>query len=60
MIEHEVCHGCGRKELHKMCPAWGTKYFMSGIYFTKEMEEETSAEREEAIHLSRLGPSHLD
>ena len=34
-----VCPGCGRKELHKMCPAHGTPYYMSGVLFTKEMEE---------------------
>ena len=33
------CVGCGRYELHKMCPAHGTKYYMSGKLFTAEMEE---------------------
>lgn len=58
---HGVCPGCGRDEFHKFCPAWGTKYYMSGTYFTKEMEEETKEEREEAIRLSiERGNSCLD
>jgi GTP pyrophosphokinase len=32
------CRGCQRKDLHKMCPAHGTLYYMSGEPFTKEVE----------------------
>ena len=35
-----TCPGCGRQEVHKMCPAHGTKYYMSGKVFTEEMEKE--------------------
>ena len=41
-----TCPGCGRDELHKMCPAWGTEYYMSGKLFTKEIEKELKAEKE--------------
>ena len=41
-----VCPGCGRSEMHKMCPAWGTSYYLSGKLFTKEIEEATRDERE--------------
>ena len=44
-----VCPGCGRPELHKMCPAWGTEYYMSGKLFTQELEEQTREQRQEAI-----------
>lgn len=27
--ENYKCPGCGRPELHKMCPAWGTPHYMS-------------------------------
>lgn len=42
------CSGCQRElfEPHKMCPAWGTKYYMSGELFTPEMEKELLADRE--------------
>lgn len=33
------CRGCQREELHKMCPAHGTLYYMSGKEFTPEMEK---------------------
>lgn len=32
------CPGCQRMELHKMCPAHGTPFYMSGIPFSKETE----------------------
>lgn len=32
------CPGCQRHELHKMCPAHGTPFYMSGLDFTKEVE----------------------
>lgn len=35
----EPCPGCGRMELHKMCPAHGTPFYMSGIPFSKETEQ---------------------
>lgn len=34
------CPGCGRNELHKMCPAYGTEHYMSGHLFTLEMEKD--------------------
>jgi uncharacterized Zn finger protein (UPF0148 family) len=37
---NQTCPGCGRPELHKRCPAWGTPYYMSGEVFTEEMEKE--------------------
>jgi hypothetical protein len=43
-----VCPGCGRHELHKMCPAWGTPFYMSGELFTPELEEEWRERREQA------------
>lgn len=49
----EVCPGCGRPETHKMCPAWGTEYYMSGKLFTKELEEQTREQRQAAIERSR-------
>ena len=36
---NQTCPGCGRNELHKMCPAHGTPYYMSGEVFTEEMEK---------------------
>lgn len=35
-----ACPGCGRNEIHKMCPAWGTPFYMSGKLYTKEDEEQ--------------------
>lgn len=43
-----VCAGCGRPEIHKMCPAWGTDYYMSGKLFTPELELEWAERREKA------------
>lgn len=37
------CPGCQRPELHKMCPAYGTSYYMTGKPYTKEMEERLKA-----------------
>jgi hypothetical protein len=34
----DLCPGCQRPEMHKMCPAYGTEYYMSGKPFTKEIE----------------------
>jgi hypothetical protein len=46
-----ICPGCGRDELHKLCPAYGTPYYMSGTVFTKDMEmqwlEKIAAEKSE-------------
>ena len=33
------CRGCQRMELHKMCPAYGTPFYMSGIPFSKETQQ---------------------
>jgi hypothetical protein len=45
-----ICPGCQRElsEPHKMCPAWGTSYYMSGKLFTPEIEEATKEERQKA------------
>ena len=39
-INEEVpkCPGCGRYELHKRCPAYGTRFYLSGIDYTPEIE----------------------
>lgn len=34
-----TCRGCGRHELHKMCPAWGTPKYGTGELFTEEDEK---------------------
>lgn len=47
IINHYThCPGCGREELHKICPAWGIEYYMSGKLLTKELEEQTKDKRE--------------
>lgn len=38
-----TCKGCGRTvdlsvNSHKLCPAWGTPFYMSGIPFTIEIQ----------------------
>lgn len=33
------CAGCGREELHKMCPAYGTIFYMSDIPYLPEIEK---------------------
>lgn len=33
------CPGCRRYEMHKMCPAYGTEYYMSGIPYTERVEQ---------------------
>lgn len=38
--EDYKCPGCQRPELHKMCPAWNTPYYMTGTPFTEEVEKE--------------------
>ena len=45
------CPGCQRtlEEPHKMCPAWGTDYYMSGRLFTEEAERVWAVRREIAI-----------
>lgn len=30
MTEESLCPGCQHPEFHKMCPAYGTPYYMSG------------------------------
>ena len=48
-----LCRGCMRPEIHKMCPAWGTPLYMTGILFTKEHEIQYAEMREKAIQDSR-------
>jgi hypothetical protein len=57
-----LCMGCGRiGPLHKMCPAWGTPYYMSGKLFTPELEKEWKEERDKAIvESTKRGNSGLD
>jgi hypothetical protein len=55
-----VCGGCQRPELHKLCPAWGTPMYCSGELFTKEMEVKYADERAAAMERARNGPSMLD
>lgn len=38
MNEDYKCLGCGRNELHKHCPAYGTEFYCSGINYTEEIE----------------------
>jgi Domain of unknown function (DUF4326) len=38
-LAEQICHGCGRLETHKRCPAHGTPYYMSGKFYSKEKEE---------------------
>lgn len=55
-----VCRGCGRPEMHKMCPAWGTPFYMSGKLFTAELEAEWKEVRDKAIESAKNGPCPLD
>lgn len=55
-----VCRGCGRPEVHKMCPAWGTPKYMSGDVFTEQDEITYADVRKSAIELSRNQPSIMD
>jgi hypothetical protein len=55
-----TCRGCGRPELHKMCPAWGTPKYMSGELFTKEDEEKYAEMRKAALERAAEGPCPLD
>ncbi len=34
----DKCPGCQRDEIHKMCPAYGTPYYMSGIPYSIRTE----------------------
>ncbi len=34
----KACLGCQRQEEHKLCPAYGTVFYMSGVPFTPEIE----------------------
>jgi hypothetical protein len=36
-------------EVHKMCPAWGTPLYMSGVLFTKEHEKQYAELRKKVI-----------
>jgi hypothetical protein len=61
LVDDYKCPGCGRTELHKMCPAWGTPIYMSGQLLTPELEEKYKEQREAAIEKSRhSGPTILD
>jgi len=51
------CPGCGRSEVHKMCPAWGTPLYMTGQVFTEEDEKKYAKERQAAIEASRCQDS---
>jgi hypothetical protein len=33
------CPGCQRNDIHKMCPAHGTPFYMSGIPYSEELEK---------------------
>jgi hypothetical protein len=44
-----VCKGCGRPEIHKMCPAWGTPFYMSGKLYTAEDEAEFGEQHRKAM-----------
>lgn len=33
------CDGCKRYEIHKMCPAYGTEFYMTGVPYTERVEE---------------------
>jgi hypothetical protein len=45
----DKCPGCQRLEVHKMCPAWGTPLYMSGVLFTKEHEKQYAELRKKVI-----------
>ncbi len=61
LADPAVCRGCGRPELHKMCPAWGTPMYMSGQLFTAEMEVQYAEQRKAAMEEARKnGNSGLD
>jgi hypothetical protein len=32
-----TCPGCGREDMHLMCPAFGTPFYMSGIPYLVEL-----------------------
>ena len=34
----DKCLGCQRTEVHKRCPAHGTPFYMSGVPYTKHIE----------------------
>ena len=56
-VDEKLCPGCGRDALHKMCPAWGTPFYMSGVKFTEEIETRWKASEEgstERINLTQL------
>lgn len=55
-----ICKGCGRPEMHKFCPAWGTPMYMSGKLFTKEDEKKYAQMRKEALEKASKGPCSLD
>ncbi len=59
-----VCPGCGRNEVHKLCPAWGTPYYMTG-QFPQELQDSLGDDytkmREVAFEAARKsGNSHIE
>ncbi len=54
------CAGCGRAEVHKNCPAWGTPYYLSGRLFTVEAEAIYAKDRERAIQRVVHAPPPFD
>lgn len=49
MFNKFKCPGCQREELHKMCPAFGTPFYMSGKLYTEEDEKLYAAQHKAAI-----------
>lgn len=49
------CRGCGRPELHKMCPAWGTPFYMSGKLYTEEDEKQYGQMHKDAMAMQSPG-----
>lgn len=35
----EKCPGCQRREMHKRCPAHGTIFYMSGEWYSNQVED---------------------
>ena len=37
-MEDNTCPGCQRNEIHFMCPAYGTPFYMSGVPYSVRVE----------------------
>ena len=37
--ENYTCVGCQRNDIHFMCPAYGTHFYMSGVPYTEQIAE---------------------